>query len=60
MTPAEFIASWKNNTLSERSGAQPHFLDLCELLGVEKPSDPERYCFERGANLRVTSSRRES
>ncbi|MBL8513594.1 MAG: hypothetical protein JNJ55_06350 [Betaproteobacteria bacterium] len=60
MTPAEFIARWKNNTLSERAGAPPHFLDLCELLGVEKSSDLERYCFERGTNLRVTSPRRES
>ena len=49
MTPAEFIAKWKDSKLSERAGAQAHFLDLCELLGVEKPSDPENYCFERGA-----------
>ena len=49
MTPAEFIAKWKDNKLSERAGAQGHFLDLCEMLGVEKPSDPDNYCFERGA-----------
>ena len=49
MTPAEFIAKWKDNKLSERAGAQAHFLDLCELLGVEKPNDPHNYCFERGA-----------
>ena len=49
MTPAEFISKWKDNKLSERAGAQAHFLDLCELLGVEKPSDPDNYCFERGA-----------
>ena len=49
MTPADFIAKWKNNKLSERAGAQAHFLDLCELLGVGKPTDPDQYCFERGA-----------
>ncbi|MBL8523651.1 MAG: class I SAM-dependent DNA methyltransferase, partial [Betaproteobacteria bacterium] len=49
MTPADFIAKWKDNSLSERAGAQAHFLDLCDLLGVDKPSDPDNYCFERGA-----------
>jgi len=33
MTPQEFIAKWKKAQLSERSAAQQHFLDLCELLG---------------------------
>ena len=52
MTPQQFIQKWRGNTLSERAGAQAHFLDLCELLGVEKPGYPdqgEEYCFERGA-----------
>ncbi|MDP2134286.1 MAG: hypothetical protein Q8J99_11805 [Sulfuritalea sp.] len=49
MTPAQFIALWQNNSLSERAGAQGHFDDLCELLGVAKPRDPDHYCFERGA-----------
>lgn len=49
MTPAQFIAKWLHNTLSEKAGAQAYFLDLCELLGVEKPGDPDNYCFERGA-----------
>lgn len=49
MTPAEFIAKWQHSTLSEKAGAQAHFLDLCEMLGVEKPGDPDNYCFERGA-----------
>ncbi len=49
MTPETFIATWQNNPLTERAGAQPHFDDLCELLGVDKPRDPENYCFERGA-----------
>jgi len=49
MTPAQFITVWQSNKLTERAGAQAHFEDLCELLGVEKPRDPNNYCFERGA-----------
>ncbi len=49
MTPEKFIALWQGNALSERAGAQAHFDDLCDLLGVEKPRDPDNYCFERGA-----------
>jgi hypothetical protein len=49
MTPEQFIALWKDNRLSERAGAQQHFNDLCDLLGVDKPRDPDSYCFERGA-----------
>jgi len=53
-TPQEFIAKWKKAQLSERSAAQQHFLDLCELLGQPKPAaaDPEGawYTFERGAH----------
>ncbi|GEC94737.1 DNA methyltransferase yeeA [Zoogloea ramigera] len=49
MTPAQFIAKWQHNPLSERAGAQPFFLDLCAMLGVPTPTDPDNYCFERGA-----------
>lgn len=53
MSPNEFINRWKSNSTSERSGAQSHFNDLCELLGVDKPNDnpmlQDSYCFERGA-----------
>lgn len=49
MTPAAFIAKWKDNPLSERAGSQAFFLDLCNMLGVPTPSDPDNYCFERGA-----------
>ncbi len=49
MTPAEFIHKWQDNKLSERAGAQLHFTDLCDLLGMERPADPDNYCFERGA-----------
>jgi len=49
MTPAQFIAKWRDNPLSERAGAQAFFLDLCVLLKVEPPNDSDNYCFERGA-----------
>jgi hypothetical protein len=52
MTPPDFIAKWKRANLSERSAAQQHFLDLCDLLGQPKPAaaDPDGswYTFERG------------
>jgi type II restriction/modification system DNA methylase subunit YeeA len=48
----EFIAKWRRAELTERSAAQQHFLDLCELLGQDPPAkaDPrgESFCFERG------------
>ena len=49
MTPAQFIAKWQDNPLSERAGSQAFFLDLCTLLDVPPPNDPDNYCFERGA-----------
>ncbi|AFL72340.1 hypothetical protein [Thiocystis violascens] len=66
MTPEEFIANWKGNRLNERAGAQQNFSDLCELLSVEKPRDPdnsrlhERWALQMGSSLedrlRYTSS----
>lgn len=54
MTPDSFIAKWKASTLKERSASQSHFNDLCDVLGVEKPTDVdpkgEWFCFERGAS----------
>jgi type I restriction-modification system DNA methylase subunit len=51
MTPEQFIAKWRGTTRTERSAAQEHFLDLCELLGVPKPGDVDRhgaeYTFEK-------------
>ncbi len=48
----DFIARWgpggPAHTLNERAGSHTHFLDLCQLLGVPAPDDPDRYCFERG------------
>jgi len=54
MTAEEFIAKWGKVELTERSAAQAHFLDLCELVGHPKPqeADPkgEWFTFERGAS----------
>src|SRR5229473_2854138 len=51
MTPEYFIAKWRGSTRTERSAAQEHFLDLCELLDVPKPGDVDRhgteYTFEK-------------
>jgi hypothetical protein len=52
MTPAKFIRKWgptgTAHKLNERAGAQLHFMDLCQILDVPGPDDPETYCFERG------------
>src|SRR5690349_1786411 len=37
MDATEFIGKWRSTPLPERAAAQQHFLELCELLGVEKP-----------------------
>jgi type II restriction/modification system DNA methylase subunit YeeA len=53
MTAQEFIAKWSQVDLTERSAAQQHFLDLCELVGHPKPAaaDPAgvTFTFEKGA-----------
>jgi len=53
MDPSDFIRKWKKSELKESAAAQSHFNDLCELLGVEKPTDADaigdKYCFEKGA-----------
>lgn len=53
MTPDEFIRKWKASTLTERSAAQSHFLDLCTLLNEATPTDSDQvgnsYTFEKGA-----------
>lgn len=51
MSPQEFITKWGPGgpafTLNEEQGAQSHFLDLCELLGVSKPGSEAGYVFEK-------------
>ena len=50
MTPQDFIAKWGPNGpafhLNEEQGAQSHFIDLCDLLGVPKPGSEDGYLFE--------------
>ena len=56
MTPAlalpTFIARWQGATLSERSAAQSHFIQLCEVLGQPQPTAADQtgsfYTFEKG------------
>ena len=50
MTPQDFITKWGPNGpafhLNEEQGAQSHFIDLCDLLGVPKPGSEDGYLFE--------------
>ena len=52
LTPQQFAERWSKSTLSERSGSQQHFIDLCRMLGQPAPAeaDPEGnfYTFEKG------------
>ncbi len=52
MQAQDFVRKWGPGgpaaDLTERAGAQAHFIDLCRVLGVAEPDNPERYCFERG------------
>jgi hypothetical protein len=54
MTPQQFIATWTDADLSERSAYQQHFLGLCELLGQPKPAEADKtgawYTFEKGVS----------
>lgn len=51
ITPSQFAQRWSSATLSERAGAQSHFLDLCQMLGEAHPaatdSVGERFTFEK-------------
>ena len=51
MTPQDFIAKWGPGGpafhLNEEQGAQSHFIDLCDLLGVPKPGSQDGYLFEK-------------
>lgn len=52
LSPQQFAERWAKSTLSERSGSQQHFIDLCRMLGQPTPAeaDPDGsfYTFERG------------
>jgi type II restriction/modification system DNA methylase subunit YeeA len=54
LTLPDFVSRWKAVTLSERSAAQSHFIDLCDLLGQPHPAAAdqtgENYVFEKGVS----------
>ena len=51
MTPQQFITKWgpggPSFDLNERQGAQLHFIDLCDVLGVPTPGSEGDYLFEK-------------
>ena len=50
MTPAEFIAKWRDTGFGERQGAQSFFNDICALVGHPTPAefgDPQAFTFEK-------------
>jgi hypothetical protein len=51
ITPQEFVTKWgRDADLNEKQGSQHHFLDLCDMLGVQRPppgDGNEDYTFER-------------
>jgi hypothetical protein len=54
LTPSQFAERWRVASLSERSGAQSHFIDLCQMLGESHPAATdaigERFTFEKPVN----------
>jgi hypothetical protein len=62
MTPQAFVRKWAvgspAHALNERAGAQAHFIDLCRVLGVPEPADPDAYCFERGVTKTGSAAQR--
>lgn len=47
ITPDAFIQKYATTKLNERGGAQLHFIDLCDLLQVPRPTGGEEYRFEQ-------------
>ena len=52
LTLPTFVARWRTATLTEQQGAQSHFRELCEVLGVDSPTALDQqgatYVFEKG------------
>ena len=48
----EFVARWQASTLTEKSAAQTHFIELCQVLGKPWPTPGNAlsvvYAFEKG------------
>ena len=53
LSPQQFVAKWKQVAQKESAASQPHFLDLCALLGEQTPAEADpagvHYTFEAGA-----------
>ena len=50
MTPAEFIAKWKDTTFGEKQASQEMFLDICKLVEHPTPveyGDRDAFTFEK-------------
>ncbi|MDE2842998.1 MAG: class I SAM-dependent DNA methyltransferase [Chloroflexota bacterium] len=50
MTPAEFVAKWKDVAFGEKQASQEMFLDICRLVEHPTPVDvgvPEAFTFEK-------------
>ena len=41
MSPDDFIAKWQGITLTERTSAQEHFIDLGRLLGEKTTTETD-------------------
>jgi len=52
MNVPEFQAKWRNSTLKESAFAKEHFVDLCQMLGMQTPAASDHagtfYTFEKG------------
>ncbi len=56
LTPGVFVQRWRGRELSERASAQPHFTDLCRMLGVPAPTDDRSRDAEYGFEARTDIS----
>src|ERR1017187_5179881 len=52
LTLPDFVNKWRHAGLTERAGAQMHFLELCDVLGEPHPASEDfsgaTYTFEKG------------
>ncbi len=41
LTPAEFAEKWLLSSRRERADSQPHFIDICRMLGLPTPAEAD-------------------
>jgi hypothetical protein len=41
LTLPDFVNKWRSSGLTERAGAQMHFLELCDVLGEPHPASED-------------------